>query len=195
MRTRRVIAAASCLVMLMLPVHAHAASDIPTRQLLVGHIATTGDAGTGFTSTFNALGAGTSQPGVQPVAGYNTFWMSVTAYECCTVHAFVLGHWTGWWNLNHGELYGTATGDITAQCFNPGAEDCITPPALGPLTTFKLTIWGGTGSYAGATGYGQLTGVQTIQTIDWYVSAPGGVVFVPPTPPAAWSGWLALTMP
>ena len=163
--------------MLILPVHAHAAVDIPTRQLLVGHVASSYATGT-YKSVFNAIGAGTSQPGVQPVAGVDSFWMSVSADQCCTVHAFVLGPWTGWWNLNNGELYGTATGGITAQCVS--LSFCATPSLIGPLMTFQLTVWGGTGSYAGATGHGVLTGVQTLQDAE-------------NLPPAAWTGWLALT--
>ena len=165
--------------MLLLPMHAHAARNLPTRQLLVGRISTTGTAG--YKSTFNAIGVGTSQPGVQPVAGTDTFWMSVTAYECCTVHAFVLGPWTGWWNLNNGELYGTATGGIGARCVTD-TNFCITPSLIGPEMSFSLTIWGGTGSYAGATGHGVLTGVQTLQDAD----DPNSIT------PAAFTGWLAL---
>ncbi|HLW16286.1 MAG TPA: hypothetical protein VKV69_02860 [Actinomycetota bacterium] len=194
MRNRRMIAAASFLLLILLPVQSRASKIRPTEDV-AGTVTTTRYLFSSWTSSFLLAGApGTPQAHVvtgggsvkvNPFSpGVDQFFMTVTASVCCTVHAFVLGPWTGTWSMNgfNGDtLYGTATGGITAVCVSLDGF-CDTPSIIGPSASFTLIITGGTGIYAGAYGAGTLSGAQTIE--DAYD--------INPIPPAVFVGGLRL---
>jgi hypothetical protein len=195
MRPRGLFAAASCALVLLLPLQSRAA-QIPSQEVVAGTVSTTTAMGS-WTSVFDGAGApgtlgahliinhgGVKVRGVS--AGVTEFHMTVTASVCCTVHAFVLSPWTGTWSVdgsNGDTLSGTVVGAITAACVSLSGF-CATPPAIGPFVSFALTITGGTGRYAGATGSGSLSGAQTIE--DAYD--------LNPIPPAAFVGMLTLSV-
>src|SRR5579864_1016265 len=194
MRNRRMIAAASFLLLILLPVQSRASKIRPTEDV-AGTVTTTRYLFSSWTSSFLLAGApGTPQAHVvtgggsvkvNPFSpGVDQFFMTVTASVCCTVHAFVLGPWTGTWSMNgfNGDtLYGTATGGITSVCVSLDGF-CDTPSIIGPSASFTLIITGGTGIYAGAYGAGTLSGAQTIE--DAYD--------INPIPPAVFVGGLRL---
>jgi hypothetical protein len=175
MRNRGMIAAASCLLLILLPVQSRA-STIPPTEDVAGTVTTTRTQLDSWTSAFLLAGApgtlranlviGGGSVKVKPFSpGVTQFFMTVSASTCCTVHAFVLGPWTGTWSMNgfNGDtLSGTATGGITAACVSLDGF-CDTPSVIGPFVSFTLIITGGTGRYAGAYGAGSLSGAQTVE--------------------------------
>jgi hypothetical protein len=176
------------------------AAQIPAGQVVAGTVTTSfgqvGD-GAGYTSVFNGTGLGASVTGAYRVThlkahvGTASFHMSVAAQQCCDIfHTFELGPWSGTWSVDSqggDTLYGTAAGEIGTISV-PQAV-CLNPPFCGPLAAaigpgvrFTLTITGGTGRYAGASGSGTLTGNQTPQAVD-----------LGPIPPAAFEGQLSFS--
>lgn len=184
MRHRGLIAAASCLLLILLPGQSRA-SKIPPVEDVAGTVTTTTDLLGDWTSSFLLAGVpgtpkanlvvGGGSVKVKPFSpGVTQFFMTVSASECCTVHAFVLGPWTGTWTMNgfNGDtLSGTATGGITAACVSLDGF-CDTPSVIGPFVSFTLIITGGTGRYAGAYGAGSLSGAQSIEDADVYLIPP-----------------------
>jgi hypothetical protein len=187
------LAAAAATLLLLLPSQSGAA-QIPSQEVVIATVSTTFTPSQDlYTSVFDgsATGAGTSagfsggRANASGTVAFSGFHMSVSASPCCTVHAFVLGPWTGTWTLNgtNGDsLSGTAEGSIDAQCLSLG-DSCDSPSLLGPSVSFTLTVTGGTGRYANATGSGSLTGEQTVQVVD-----------LSPIPPAGFAGVLTLSV-
>ena len=182
MRRTGGVAAAAAALLLLVPAQSRA-GQIPSQLIVTAAISTTSGPTYAFTSVFDGAGHGIHE-GSSNTVTTNVFHMSVSADYCCTVHAFVLGPWYGTWTLSGGSdtLSGTATGTIDAACFALGF-DCITPNWIGPGVSMTLTITGGTGRYANATGSGSLTGEQTLQVFD-----------PTPIPPAVFVGLLKLSV-
>jgi hypothetical protein len=160
----------------------------------VGNVNTTvAPTGADYTSVFYGDGAaaslGTSNGRIVVKGSAGTaFYMSVGAFLCCEAHDFTFGPWSGTWTLDSGNgdaVSGTADGVIDAACNAPlpgPAARCSGVPTIGPGVSFKLTITGGTGRYAGASGTGSFNGDQTPQ-----------VANLGPIPPAVFEGRLDLS--
>src|SRR6266516_1771856 len=145
MRHRGMLAAASCVLVLLLPLQSRAA-PIPSQEVVAATVSTTRALGSSWTSVFDGVGApgthgahliinhgGVKVRGVSP--GVIEFHMTVTASVCYTVHAFVLDPWTGTWSVdgfNGDTLSGTVEGGITAACVSLDGF-CDTPSLIGPF--------------------------------------------------------------
>jgi hypothetical protein len=178
---------------ILLPGQARA-SEIAAEQPAAATVSTTFEQSTlTFTSVFSGKGVGPVDDGLAT----STFQLSVHAQQCCTVHSFVLGPWTGTWSVDGGNgdtVSGTAAGSIAAACTPPveNGASCAGEEVLGPTVAFTLTITGGTGLYAGASGTGTLQGEQTPQDVRVLMlpsSAP------PPIAISAFAGTLSLSLP
>ena len=175
MRRARVFAASAAAMLVLMPSQSRA-GQIPSNLIVTAAVSTTSPAPGSYTSVFDGAGHGTHTAGQGALVTTNVFHMSISASECCTVHSFVLGPWNGTWTLAGGSvdsLSGTAQGTIPGSCFWLGIGfGCDTPSLIGGGVSLTLTITGGTGRYANATGSGLLTGNQTVQDVDFTPYAP-----------------------
>src|SRR5947209_965122 len=169
MRVRYVVRLAVIIGMTFAPGVAYAA-QIPASQPMAATISTTYiPAQAKYVSSFSSptAGANVFVRNQHENVTVDDFHMTDGAQSCCGIHTFSVGPWSGTWNANGRDgdtLSGTAAGNIDTGCLQDPTQE-VDPFCevgyFGPGVNFTLTITGGTGRYAGATGTGSLTGEQT----------------------------------